>query len=200
MSNSVELVTTKNASNFLGVSASSLRVYAQHMESVGYSFKKVENARQFSRYDLQIISEALERYKLTGGAIKDALHYVIVKEEKGEAEAEALQSLPKEKQSQEVNTLDTEQLKKDLSQYINDNLNSTLEKHLQDVTEAITDVSNTKDDTKPLQDEIERLRALNEQLESERDQYKLESSNMSDEMEQLKTMSIWEFRKWKKDK
>lgn len=170
------------------------------MESVGYSFKKVENARQFSRYDLQIISEALERYKLTGGAIKDALHYVIVKEEKGEAEAEALQSLPKEKQSQEVNTLDTEQLKKDLSQYINDNLNSTLEKHLQDVTEAITDVSNTKDDTKPLQDEIERLRALNEQLESERDQYKLESSNMSNEMEQLKTMSIWEFRKWKKDK
>ncbi|MDW4132745.1 hypothetical protein QI241_12505 [Staphylococcus saprophyticus] len=200
MSNSVELVTTKNASNFLGVSASSLRVYAQHMESVGYSFKKVENARQFSRYDLQIISEALERYKLTGGAIKDALHYVIVKEEKGEAEAEALQSLPKEKQSQEVNTFDVEQFKQDLSQYINDNLNSTLEKHLQDVTEAITDVSNTKDDTKPLQDEIERLRALNEQLESERDQYKLESSNMSDEIEQLKTMSIWEFRKWKKDK
>lgn len=200
MSNSVELVTTKNASNFLGVSASSLRVYAQHMESVGYSFKKVENARQFSRYDLQIISEALERYKLTGGAIKDALHYVIVKEEKGEAEAEALQSLPKEKQSQEVNTFDVEQFKQDLSQYINDNLNSTLEKHLQDVTEAITDVSNTKDDTKPMQDEIERLRALNEQLESERDQYKLESSNMSDEIEQLKTMSIWEFRKWKKDK
>lgn len=198
MANSVELVTTKNASNFLGVSASSLRVYAQHMESVGYSFKKVENARQFSRYDLQIISEALERYKLTGGAIKDALHYVIVKEEKGEAEAEALQSLPKEKQSQEVNTFDVEQFKKDLSQYINDNLNNTLEKHLQDVTEAITDVSNTKDDTKPMQDEIERLRALNEQLESERDQYKLESSNMSDEIEQLKTMSIWEFRKWKK--
>lgn len=170
------------------------------MESVGYSFKKVENARQFSRYDLQIISEALERYKLTGGAIKDALHYVIVKEEKGEAEAEALQSLPKEKQSQEVNTFDVEQFKQDLSQYINDNLNNTLEKHLQDVTEAITDVSNTKDDTKPMQDEIERLRALNEQLESERDQYKLESSNMSDEIEQLKTMSIWEFRKWKKDK
>lgn len=170
------------------------------MESVGYSFKKVENARQFSRYDLQIISEALERYKLTGGAIKDALHYVIVKEEKGEAEAEALQSLPKEKQSQEVKTFDVEQFKQDLSQYINDNLNSTLEKHLQDVTEAITDISNTKDDTKPMQDEIERLRALNEQLESERDQYKLESSNMSNEMEQLKTMSIWEFRKWKKDK
>lgn len=198
MTNSVELVTTKNASNFLGVSASSLRVYAQHMEAVGYSFKKVENARQFSRYDLQIISEALERYKLSGGTIKDALHYVVVKEEKGEAEAEALQSLPKETQSQRVNAFDIEQFKQDLSQYINNNLNSTLEKHLQNVTEAITDISKSKDDTKPLQDEIERLRALNKQLESERDQYKLENSNMSNEMEKLRNMSIWEFRKWKK--
>lgn len=198
MTNSVELVTTKNASNFLGVSASSLRVYAQHMEAVGYSFKKVENARQFSRYDLQIISEALERYKLSGGTIKDALHYVVVKEEKGEAEAEALQSLPKEKQSQGVRAFDIEQFKQDLSQCINDNLNSTLEKHLQNVTEAITDISNAKDDTKPLQDEIERLRALNKQLESERDQYKLENSNMSNEMEKIRNMSIWEFRKWKK--
>lgn len=198
MTNSVELVTTKNASNFLGVSASSLRVYAQHMEAVGYSFKKVENARQFSRYDLQIISEALERYKLSGGTIKDALHYVVVKEEKGEAEAEALQSLPKEKQSQGVRAFDIEQFKQDLSQYINNDLNSTLKKHLQNVTEAITDISNAKDDTKLLQDEIERLRALNKQLESERDQYKLENSNMSNEMEKLRNMSIWEFRKWKK--
>lgn len=198
MTNSVGFITTKNASSLLGVSASSLRVYAQHMESVGYSFKKVENARQFSKYDLQIISEALERYKLTGGAIKDALHYVIVKEEKGEAEAEALQSLPKETQSQELNTLDTEQLKKDLSQYISDNVNSTLEKHFQNVTEAISDVSNTKDDTKPMQDEIERLRALNEQIKSDRDYYKNKHANLVSELEEIKNMGIFEFRKWKK--
>lgn len=198
MTNSVGFITTKNASSLLGVSASSLRVYAQHMESVGYSFKKVENARQFSKYDLQIISEALERYKLTGGAIKDALHYVIVKEEKGEAEAEALQSLPKETQSQELNTLDTEQLKKDLSQYISDNINSTLEKHFQNVTEAISDVSNTKDDTKPMQDEIERLRALNEQIKSDRDYYKNKHANLVSELEEIKNMGIFEFRKWKK--
>ncbi|EBQ5921330.1 hypothetical protein CKL71_23730 [Salmonella enterica subsp. enterica serovar Typhi] len=200
MTNSVGFITTKNASNLLGVSASSLRVYAQHMEAVGYSFKKVENARQFSKHDLQIISEALERYKLTGGTIKDALHYVIVKEEKGEAEAEALQSLPKEQHSQDIDRLDVEQFKQELSKYISNNINSTLEKHFQNVTEAISDVSNTQDDTKPMQEEIERLRALNEQLQDERDQYKLQNSNMSYEIEQLKSMSIWEFRKWKKDK
>ena len=97
-----------------------------------------------------------------------------------------------------MKAFDIEQFKQDLSQYINNNLNSTLEKHLQNVTEAITDISKSKDDTKPLQDEIERLRALNKQLESERDQYKLENSNMSNEMEKLRNMSIWEFRKWKK--
>lgn len=182
------------------MSASSLRVYAQHMEAVGYSFKKVENARQFSKHDLQIISEALERYKLTGGTIKDALHYVIVKEEKGEAEAEALQPLPKQQRSQDVDRFDVAQFKQELSKYISNNINSTLEKHFQNVTEAISDVSNTQDDTKPMQEEIERLRALNEQLQDERDQYKSENLNMSNEIEQLKSMSIWEFRKWKKDK
>ena len=169
------------------------------MEALGYEFKKIDNARQFSQHDLQLINESMTRYKRRGGTMKDALHYVIVKEEKGGAEAEALQSLPKEQHSQDVESLDVEQFKQELSKYISDNINSTLEKHFQDVTEAISDVSNTQDDTKPMQEEIERLRALNEQLQDERDQYKLQNSNMSYEIERLKSMSIWEFRKWKKE-
>lgn len=199
MSAPVEFITTKKASELLKISASTLRVYAQSMEALGYEFKKIDNARQFSQYDLQLINESMTRYKRRGGTMKDALHYVIVKEEKGEAEAEALQSLPKEQHSQDVESLDVEQFKQELSKYISDNINSTLEKHFQDVTEAISDVSNTQDDTKPMQEEIERLRALNEQLQDERDQYKLQNSNMSYEIERLKSMSIWEFRKWKKE-
>lgn len=195
----VEFITTKKASELLKISASTLRVYAQNMEALGYEFKKIDNARQFSQHDLQLINESMTRYKRRGGTMKDALHYVIVKEEKGEAEAEALQSLPKEQHSQDVESLDVEQFKQELSKYISDNINSTLEKHFQDVTEAISDVSNTQDDTKPMQEEIERLRALNEQLQDERDQYKLQNSNMSYEIERLKSMSIWEFRKWKKE-
>lgn len=199
MSAPVEFITTKKASELLKISASTLRVYAQNMEALGYEFKKIDNARQFSQHDLQLINESMTRYKRRGGTMKDALHYVIVKEEKGEAEAEALQSLPKEQHSQDVESLDVEQFKQELSKYISDNINSTLEKHFQDVTEAISDVSNTQDDTKPMQEEIERLRALNEQLQDERDQYKLQNSNMSYEIERLKSMSIWEFRKWKKE-
>ncbi|MBU0439061.1 hypothetical protein [Staphylococcus succinus] len=42
------------------------------MEELGYSFKKVNNARQFSMYDLQLIQEARERHSQLGGTIKDA--------------------------------------------------------------------------------------------------------------------------------
>lgn len=205
MSGSVEFTTTKNASDLLNISASSLRVYAQHMESLGYSFKKIDNARQFSKHDLQLINEAMERYKLTGGTIKDALHYVIVKEDYGEEEAEALQPVTDEQQSHEAALFDVGQFKNELSKDINSNINQTLNNHLDKVIEAVNTSKNGDIDTEHLQKEIERLHALNEQLERDRDRYKslyennkVDTSNLRNEINKLKTMSIWEFRKWKK--
>ncbi len=49
-----------------------MRLYGKLMEELGYSFKKVNNARQFSMYDLQLIQEARERHSQLGGTIKDA--------------------------------------------------------------------------------------------------------------------------------
>ncbi|WP_311047154.1 hypothetical protein, partial [Staphylococcus epidermidis] len=63
-------LSTKNASQFLNISVSSMRLYAKTMESLGYEFKTVENARRFTKYDLQIIYEAMERFKLVGGTMK----------------------------------------------------------------------------------------------------------------------------------
>ncbi|WP_210122785.1 hypothetical protein, partial [Staphylococcus sp. GDY8P196P] len=76
-------LSTKNASQLLKISVSSMRLYAQTMEAMGYEFKKVDNARRFTKYDLQLISEAMERFKLVGGTMKQALHYTIVKFEQG---------------------------------------------------------------------------------------------------------------------
>lgn len=33
------------------------------MEGLGYTFNKIDGARQFTKYDLQIIPDALERFK-----------------------------------------------------------------------------------------------------------------------------------------
>lgn len=202
---SVESITTKRASELLDISPSSLRVYAQTMELLEYEFKKVDNARQFTQYDLQIIREAMERYKLTGGTMKQALRYSIVKAEQGEEVANALpthevttsdnnlQSL------QEVESHIVEQVTKGLADYIMSSNENTIQA-IKSLREPLEDVEVLKDKNASLetsvshtQDELEKLRAENEVLKDEN--IKLRSN-----LEQLQNMSIWEFRKWKKEK
>lgn len=200
---SVESITTKRASELLDISPSSLRVYAQTMELLEYEFKKVDNARQFTQYDLQIIREAMERYKLTGGTMKQALRYSIVKTEQGEEVANALptrevttsdnnlQSL------QEVESHIVEQVTKGLADYIMSSNENTIQA-IKSLREPPQDIELLKDKNASLetsvshtQDELEKLRAENEVLKDEN--IKLRSN-----LEQLQNMSIWEFRKWKK--
>lgn len=202
---SVESITTKRASELLDISPSSLRVYAQTMELLEYEFKKVDNARQFTQYDLQIIREAMERYKLTGGTMKQALRYSIVKAEQGEEVANALpthevttsdnnlQSL------QEVESHIVEQVTKGLADYIMSSNENTIQA-IKSLREPSEDIELLKDKNASLktsvshtQDELEKLRAENEVLKDEN--IKLRSN-----LEQLQNMSIWEFRKWKKEK
>lgn len=202
---SVESITTKRASELLDISPSSLRVYAQTMELLEYEFKKVDNARQFTQYDLQIIREAMERYKLTGGTMKQALRYSIVKTEQGEEVANALpthevttsdnnlQSL------QEVESHIVEQVTKGLADYIMSSNENTIQA-IKSLREPSEDIELLKDKNASLktsvshtQDELEKLRAENEVLKDEN--IKLRSN-----LEQLQNMSIWEFRKWKKEK
>ena len=76
-------ITTKRASDMLGISPSTLRAYGLNMENLGYNFNKIDGARQFTKYDLQIISDALERFKNVGGTMKQSLRYAIVKAEQG---------------------------------------------------------------------------------------------------------------------
>lgn len=202
---SVESITTKRASELLDISPSSLRVYAQTMELLEYEFKKVDNARQFTQYDLQIIREAMERYKLTGGTMKQALRYSIVKAEQGEEVANALpthevttsdnnlQSL------QEVESHIVEQVIKGLGDFITNSNENTLQA-IKSLNAPSEDVELLKDKNASLetsvshtQDELEKLRAENEVLKGE-------NANLRSDLQQLQNMSIWEFRKWKKEK
>lgn len=202
---SVESITTKRASELLEISASSLRVYAQTMELLEYEFKKVDNARQFTQYDLQIIREAMERYKLTGGTMKQALRYSIVKAEQGEEVANALPthevttSANNLQSLQEVESHIVEQVTKGLADYITSSNENTLQA-IKSLREQPEDVELLKDKNASLetsvshtQDELEKLR--NDYKELEDENIKLRSN-----LEQLQNMNIWEFRKWKKEK
>ena len=201
---SVESITTKRASELLDISASSLRVYAQTMELLDYDFKKVDNARQFTQYDLQIIREAMERYKLTGGTMKQALRYSIVKAEQGEEVADALptqdvatsdnnlQSL------QEVESHIIQQVTKSLSDVITSSNENTLQA-IKSLNAPSDDVEALKDKNASLETSVIHTQEELEQLRTENEILKDENAKLRSDMDKLQSMSIWEFRKWKKN-
>lgn len=206
MSAPVEFITTKKASELLNVSASTLRVYAQNMEALGYEFKKIDNARQFSQHDLQLINESMTRYKHRGGTMKDALHYVIVKENEGPEAAESLETSVSDQQSHSSIRFDLNELQNDITQKINNNLNNILDHRFNELIEAIRKPEIDKRDINILKDDIARLRASSEAMRNDRDKYielykhlERENKELKQEIESLKNMSMWEFRKWKKD-
>lgn len=201
---SVESITTKRASELLDISPSSLRVYAQTMELLEYEFKKVDNARQFTQYDLQIIREAMERYKLTGGTMKQALRYSIVKAEQGEEVANALpthevttsdnnlQSL------QEVESHIVEQVTKGLADYIMSSNENTIQA-IKSLREPPEDVEALKDKNASLETSVSHTQDELEQLRTDNEKLKEENAKLRADLDKLQSMSIWEFRKWKKN-
>lgn len=206
MSAPVEFITTKKASELLKISASTLRVYAQSMEALGYEFKKIDNARQFSQYDLQLINESMTRYKKRGGTMKDALRYVIVKENEGPEAAEALEMSEVVQQSQKGPQFDLNAFQNDIAQKINSNLDNILDHRFNELIEAIKKPEIDKEDINTLKDDIARLRASSEEIRNDRDKYiglneqlERENEGLQQEIESLKHMSFWEFRKWKKN-
>ena len=193
-------LSTKNASQLLKISVSSMRLYAQTMEAMGYEFKKVDNARRFTKYDLQLISEAMERFKLVGGTMKQALHYTIVKFEQGKEVADAIPTPVTEKDSTPT---DLQELQNNMVKQINSNFEYKLENNKNELLDALRDVvgnTNDSEDINTLKEENERLRALYDEIKRTSDELKQENEKLKRDMDQFHKMSMWEFRKWKKDK
>ncbi|MGG8954542.1 hypothetical protein [Staphylococcus ureilyticus] len=193
-------LSTKNASQLLKISVSSMRLYAQTMEAMGYEFKKVDNARRFTKYDLQLISEAMERFKLVGGTMKQALHYTIVKFEQGKEVADAIPTPVTEKDSTPT---DLQELQNNMVKQINSNFEYKLESNKNELLDALRDVvgnTNDSEDINTLKEENERLRALYDEIKRTSDELKQENEKLRSDMDQFHKMSMWEFRKWKKDK
>ena len=191
-------LSTKNASQQLQISVSSMRLYAQTMEAMGYEFKKVDNARRFTIHDLQIISEAMERFKLVGGTMKQALHYTIVKFEQGKEVADAIPTPVTEKESTPT---DLQELQNNMIKQINSNFDYKLEDNKNELLDALRDaVANTNDseDINNLKEENERLNKLYDEMKRNHDELKEENEKLKSAMDQFHKMSMWEFRKWKK--
>lgn len=176
-----------------------MRLYAQTMESMGYDFKKVDNARRFTQYDLQLISDAMERFKLVGGTMKQALHYTIIKYEQGQEVADAI---PEPRKDKEQTPADLEALQSNLVKQINTNVHDELENHKQELLQAIKEsnkVINDSEDINTLKEENERLNSLYEQDRAINEKLEQENKKLHEQLQKFNSMSMWEFRKWKKN-
>lgn len=193
-------LSTKNASQFLNISVSSMRLYAQTMESMGYEFKKVDNARRFTKYDLQLVTDAMDRFKLVGGTMKQALHYTIVKYEQGQEVADAI---PEPRKETSKAPEDLKSLQSNLVNEISNSIQTELGKHHNELLKAIEDTHSKQDNTEDinnLKQENNRLNKLYEQRQIDNEKLKQENAKLREQLDKFNSMSMWEFRKWKKDK
>jgi len=197
----IDFITTKGASEILNISTASLRSYAQHMEYIGYRFRKENNARQFTKHDIELIQEAMELFKYQGGTMKGSLQYVITKEIEGEEIANNL----KVNNENETSYSELEIFKNDLIQNINSKIDSDLDHHINKIIEVVQNQNQKNDSIDDLKLEIRNLKHTNESLEKKISDLQAMYSNVKNENAELrfyltkfKSMGIFEFRKWKK--
>lgn len=186
-------LSTKNASQFLNISVSSMRLYAQTMEALGYEFKKVDNARRFTKYDMQLINEAMERYKLVGGTMKHALHYTIVKFEQGKEVADAI---PTPTSTKEAKATDLTELQNNLTNEIIKSMTMKLHELQTELKDTVKQINGSNNKT----EDVDQLKKENETLKKQYDTLAEDYQKLHNELSQIANMSMWEFRKWKKDK
>ena len=168
-------ITTKSVAQILNISEPSVRLHAQRMEKLGYSFSKWQNARQFREQDVRLIEAALKMNSETKHDLNTCFEYFIVKENEGPEAADQLLTEKKPiVQRTEFLTKENE-VYKDLK---GDN------QQILDILQEIKTNTHTDQEVEDMQNEAEDL--------------KREISQLEDQLEAIKNMSYLEFRKFRK--
>lgn len=76
--------STEQVARMIDVSPSTVRLYGKKLEQLGRSFVKVNDAREFTSEDVEIIKCAKAYYRSAKGTMMKALHYALIESEKGE--------------------------------------------------------------------------------------------------------------------
>lgn len=181
----LDYFSTKDASKVLEISVSSMRLYAQRMEAMGYKFKTIDNARRFNKYDLLLISKAMKRFKLVGGKMEESLHYMIIADREGEERAQRfiddMYSDPQPKQKEEQ--LNGEEIAKAVSSM------------MLDESQRYYNILNDK------LNELEKQNNLQLALDNWKEKYhelKDEKTKLEIELHRLSLMNYRQFKNWKK--
>lgn len=171
---------TKQVADILEVSIPTVRNYAKKLEQYNHEFKMRKQARIWTDTEISIIREATDLFKDSEYTLDTCFQYAIAKRNVGEDKAKELLQAPY--RPPEGGTVP--------AQYTKD---------IQAILEGINDI---KDGLRP-DNELLEYKESNEQyikeLKEELQTAKDEADTLRKELEHVKGLNMWQFRKWKQD-
>lgn len=172
-----EHLLTKEVAEVLDVSIPTVRNYAKALEKYNHKFQKRKQARLWTDIEISIIKEVQNLYTNNDYPLDTCFQYVIARRNVGEEKAKELLVNPVEEVSADYNN----QLNR---------MENTLLNAINGLKDELMPTKKIED---PQQlDQIEELKKKNEILEKEIDAHKKE-------LEYIKSLNMWQFRKWKQE-
>lgn len=173
---------TKDVAEILDVSVPTVRNYAKALERYNHEFQKRKQARVWTDTEISIIREATDLFKDSDYTLDNCFQYAIAKRNVGEDKAQELLKAP-------VN-------------YTREEHSPQLQQMEQNILQAISSV---KDDIRPEndllgyqdreQDYIKQIRELKNELSA----YQNENEQLKRQLDHIKSLNMWQFRKYKRD-
>lgn len=171
---------TKQVADILEVSIPTVRNYAKKLEQYNYEFNMRKQARIWTDTEISIIREATALYKSSEYTLDTCFQYTIAKRNVGEDKARELLQAP-------------------YSPPAGDTALPEYTRNIQAILEGINDI---KDGLRPDNELLEHkesnqqyINELKEELQTAKD----EADTLRKELEHVKGLNMWQFRKWKQD-
>ena len=171
---------TKQVADILEVSIPTVRNYAKKLEQYNYEFNMRKQARIWTDTEISIIRAATDLFKDSEYTLDTCFQYAIAKRNVGEDKAKELLQAPYRPPA-------------------GDTVPAQYTKDIQAILEGINDI---KDGLRPDKELLE-YKENNEQyikdLQNELEAVKNENSTLKNELDHVKSLNMWQFRKWKQD-
>lgn len=171
---------TKDVAEILEVSVPTVRNYAKKLEQYNHEFDMRKQARIWTDTEISIIREATDLFKDSEYTLDTCFQYSIAKRNVGEDKAKELLQEPYRPPA-------------------SDTVPAQYTKDIQAILEGINDI---KDGLRPDKELLE-YKENNEQyikdLQNELEAVKNENSTLKNELDHVKSLNMWQFRKWKQE-
>lgn len=174
-----EHLLTKDVAEVLGVSIPTVRNYAKTLEKYNHEFQKRKQARLWTDTEINIVRQAQDLYNSDDYPLDTCFQYAIASRNVGEEKARELLNKPVGVAPAD-HSPQLERLEKTLLEAING------------IKQDIAPTERLEDSQQYI-DQIEKLEQENKALQEALDTHKKE-------LEHVKALNMWQFRKWKQER